>query len=489
MSIFRTKPIALIVAGSESAGGLKRVLGPANLVSLGIGAIIGTGIFVLTGQAAAMHAGPAIVISMVIAGLVSALAGLCYAELASTVPIAGSAYTYAYASLGEFIAWIIGWDLVLEYALGAATVAVGWSAYFLSLLHDLGVPFPAILSAPPGTQVAAADGTMVTAVFNLPAVIIAGLVTVLLVRGVRESATFNGIVVIVKLAVVLLVIAAGASFIDAGRFTPLVPANTGVFGEFGWSGVMRGAAVIFFAYIGFDAVSTAAQEAKNPGRDMPIGILGSLAICTVLYIAVAAVMVGLVPYAELGGAAPMAVTVDYARRAAEGTALEGLLNVMPYLVKLGILAGLTSTIVVQVMAQPRIFMAMAQDGLLPAWMGKVHTTFGTPHLTTVMTGGIVALAGGLTPIDTLGQMVSIGTLFAFVIVSLGVLVLRRTQPDVPRPFRAPWSPVVPALSALVSLVLMLSLPLETWARLVVWMVIGVAIYFAYSVRRSRLANS
>ncbi|MDQ3169237.1 MAG: amino acid permease [Acidobacteriota bacterium] len=487
MSIFRTKPIAQIVAGTDHAGGLKRVLGPANLVSLGIGAIIGTGIFVLTGHAAAAHAGPAIVISMIVAGVVSALAGLCYAELASTVPIAGSAYTYAYASLGEFIAWIIGWDLVLEYALGAATVAVGWSAYFLSLLHDMGIPFPAMFSAAPGTLVPAADGTMVTAIFNLPAVVIAALVTMLLVRGMRESASFNGVVVIVKLAVVLLVIAAGASFVDASRFTPLVPANTGVFGEFGWSGVMRGAAVIFFAYIGFDAVSTAAQEAKNPGRDMPIGILGSLAICTVLYIAVAIVMVGIVPYAELSGAAPMAVTIDYARRAAEGTALEGLLSVMPLLVKLGILAGLTSTIVVQMMAQPRIFMAMSHDGLLPTWMGRVHPTFGTPHLTTIMTGVIVALAGGLTPIATLGQMVSIGTLFAFVVVSIGVLVLRRTQPNLKRPFRAPWSPVVPALSALVSLALMLSLPGETWWRLMIWMAIGVAIYFAYSMKRSKLA--
>jgi len=488
MSILRRKPIASIVAGAEAAGGLKRVLGPANLVSIGIGAIIGTGIFVLTGQAAAMHAGPAIVISMVIAGLVSALAGLCYAELASTVPIAGSAYTYAYASLGEFVAWIIGWDLVLEYALGAATVAVGWSAYFLSLLHDVGVPFPAVLSAAPGTLIAAPGGGTVTAVFNLPAVIIAGLVTMLLVRGVRESASFNGVVVVIKLAVVLLVIGAGASFVDPARFTPFVPPNTGVFGEFGWSGVMRGAAVIFFAYIGFDAVSTAAQEARNPARDMPIGILGSLAICTVLYIAVAAVMVGLVPYAELGGAAPMAVTVDYARRAAEGTALAGLLGVMPLIVKIGILAGLTSTIVVQVMAQPRIFMAMAQDGLLPRWMGRVHPVFGTPHLTTIMTGVMVALAGGLTPIATLGHMVSIGTLFAFVIVSIGVLVLRRTHPTLPRPFRAPWSPVVPALSALVSLALMASLPVETWYRLVVWMVIGAAIYFTYSMRRSRLAG-
>jgi APA family basic amino acid/polyamine antiporter len=488
MSLFRTKSIESL-AGTDHAGGLKRVLGPANLVSLGIGAIIGTGIFVLTGQAAAMHAGPAIVISMVLAAAVSALAGLCYAEFASTVPIAGSAYTYSYATLGEFVAWIIGWDLVLEYALGAATVAVGWSGYFVRVLADVGIHFPAVVSAAPGTVLQGADGTTVTAIFNLPAVIIAILVTTLLVRGVQESARVNGVMVVVKVAVVLLVIAAGISFVDTARFTPLVPPNTGNFGEFGWSGVMRGAAVIFFAYIGFDAVSTAAQEAKNPRRDMPIGILGSLVICTVLYIAVAIVMVGLVPYAELGGPAPIAVTIDYARAAANGSALEGLLRLMPLLVKIGILAGLTSTMVVQMMAQPRIFMAMSNDGLLPAWMGRVHPRFGTPHLTTVATGVVVSLAAGLTPIAVLGHMVSIGTLFAFVVVSAGVLVLRRTHPDLPRPFTVPWSPVVPILSAVVSLLLMLSLPGETWVRLFVWMAIGVTIYFGYGQRRSHVGQA
>ena len=484
MSLFRTKPIESLVDANQD-GGLRRVLGPGNLVALGIGAIIGTGIFVLTGQAAAAHAGPAIVIAMVLAGVVSALAGLCYAELASTVPVAGSAYTYAYATLGEFIAWIIGWDLVLEYALGAATVAVGWSGYLVRVLADLGIAFPAAISAAPGTVMATAGGQTMTAVFNLPAVLIALVVTALLVRGVRESAAVNGVMVVIKVAVVLLVIAAGVSFVDTSRFTPLVPPNSGHFGEFGWSGVMRGAAVIFFAYIGFDAVSTAAQEARNPQRDMPIGILGSLAICSVLYVAVAAVMIGLVPYAELGGPAPMAVTVDHARQAARGSSLEGLFSVMPFLVKIAILAGLTSTMVVQMMAQPRIFMAMSRDGLLPLWMGRVHSRFGTPHLTTVATGVVVALAAGLTPIDVLGHMVSIGTLFAFVVVSAGVLVLRRTHPELPRPFRTPWSPVVPALSAIVSLALMLSLPGATWLRLFAWMGVGVVIYFAYGYRRSR----
>jgi len=487
MFLFRTKPIESL-AQADHEGGLKRVLGPANLVALGIGAIIGTGIFVLTGQAAAAHAGPGIVISMVLAGVVSALAGLCYAELASTVPIAGSAYTYSYATLGEFVAWIIGWDLVLEYALGAATVAVGWSGYFVRVLADFGIAFPAIISAAPGTAVITAGGATVTSVFNLPAVVIAMLVTALLVRGVRESATVNGVMVVVKVAVVLLVIAAGVWFVKADRFTPMIPPNTGTFGEFGWSGVMRGAAVIFFAYIGFDAVSTAAQEARQPQRDMPIGILGSLAICSVLYVAVAAVMIGLVPYAQLGGPAPMAVTIDYAREAARGSALEGLLGVMPVLVKIAILAGLTSTMVVQVMAQPRIFMAMSRDGLLPPWMSRVHPRFGTPHLTTIATGTVVALAAGLTPIDVLGHMVSIGTLFAFVVVSAGVVILRKTHPRLERPFKTPWSPVVPILSAAVSLALMLSLPGETWTRLFVWMAVGIAIYFTYGFKRSRLAG-
>ncbi len=485
MFLFRTKPVESLVQADQE-GGLKRVLGPASLVALGIGAIIGTGIFVLTGQAAAAHAGPGIVISMVLAGVVSALAGLCYAELASTVPIAGSAYTYSYATLGEFVAWIIGWDLVLEYALGAATVAVGWSGYFVRVLADFGITFPAIISAAPGTAVSTPAGT-VTAVFNLPAVVIAVLVTALLVRGVRESATVNGVMVVVKVAVVLLVIAAGISFVNADRFTPLIPPNSGRFGEFGWSGVMRGAAVIFFAYIGFDAVSTAAQEARQPQRDMPVGILGSLAICSVLYVAVAAVMIGLVPYAQLGGPAPMAVTIDYAREAARGSALEGLLGLMPVLVKIAILAGLTSTMVVQMMAQPRIFMAMSRDGLLPAWMGRVHPRFGTPHLTTMATGTVVALAGGLTPIDVLGHMVSIGTLFAFVVVSAGVVILRKTHPGLVRPFKTPWSPAVPILSAAASVALMLSLPAQTWTRLFVWMAIGVAIYFTYGFKRSRLA--
>jgi APA family basic amino acid/polyamine antiporter len=325
--------------------------------------------------------------------------------------------------------------------------------------------------------------------FNLPAVLIAAAVTWLLIRGVRESASVNTVMVFVKVAIILLVIGTGLLFIRADNYTPFIPPNTGAFGEFGWSGIFRGAAVIFFAYIGFDAVSTAAQEARDPQRDMPRGILGSLAICTVLYIAVSAVMVGLVPYLQLGGPAPMAVAVDYARTASEGTVWHGIMRAMAGLIKIGVLAGLSSTIVVQMLAQPRIFMAMSEDGLLPAWAGRIHPRFRTPHLTTALTGLVVALAAGFTPISVLGEMVSIGTLLAFVIVSLGILVLRRTQPDLPRPFRTPWVPVVPVASAVVATMLMLSLPGQTWLRLAVWMVIGVALYFAYGARRAAKQRS
>jgi basic amino acid/polyamine antiporter, APA family len=492
MSIHTTKSIEQIRAeqiGSESGTTLPRVLGSSQLVMLGVGAVIGTGIFVLTGQAAAANAGPAIVLSMVLAGLTSVLAALCYSEFAASVPVAGSAYTYAYATLGEFAAWIIGWDLILEYALGAATVAVGWSGNFVTLLGQLGLTFPAALSAAPGTVIQTAGGA-VTAVFNLPAVLITVAVTLLLVVGIRESANVNSVIVVIKVAVVLIVIGAGAFFIVPANWHPFVPENTGRFGEYGWSGVLRGAGVIFFAYIGFDAVSTSAQEARNPQRDMPIGILGSLAICTILYVLVSGVMVGLVPYKEmLNQAAPLVVAIEAAAGRAAGTPWQGPMEVVKILVTVGALAGLSSVMVVMMLAQPRIFLAMSKDGLLPRWAGRVHPRLRTPHVSTMVTGVVVAIAAGLTPIGTLGNLVSIGTLMAFVIVSLGIIVMRRTRPDLPRPFRMPLVPLLPILSAIVSLLLMMSLPWSTWERLILWMAIGVAFYFVYGYRHSRLRHA
>ena len=491
MSIFATKSIEQITLEQigQGEGGLKRVLGPGQLIMLGVGAIIGTGIFVLTGQAAAANAGPAIVISMVLAGLTSVLAALCYSEFAATVPVAGSAYTYAYATLGEFIAWVIGWDLILEYALGAATVAVGWSGNLVTLLHQLGWSMPAAISAAPGTLVQLANGGTATAVFNLPAVLITVAVTALLIVGVSESATVNAVIVVIKVAIVLVVIGAGALFIQPETWHPFIPANTGTFGEYGWSGILRGAGVIFFAYIGFDAVSTSAQEARDPQRDMPRGILGSLAVCTVLFVLVSAVMVGIVPYKQmLNQPAPLVVAIESAAGRAAGTPWGPLMNGLTVLLTVGALAALSSVMVVMMLAQPRIFLAMSKDGLLPKWAGIVHPRFKTPHISTIVTGIAVALAAGLTPIATLGTLVSIGTLMAFVIVSIGVIVLRRTRPDLPRPFRMPMVPVLPALSALVAFVLMLGLPRATWERLILWMAIGIVFYFVYGYRRSHLRS-
>jgi APA family basic amino acid/polyamine antiporter len=400
------------------------------------------------------------------------------------VPIAGSAYTYGYATLGEFVAWIIGWDLILEYALGAATVAVGWSGHLTSFLHDfVGVEIPAAFAAAPCTFLDV-PGCSPAAIINLPAVLITLAVTVLIVVGIKESANVNSAIVIVKVAVVMIVILGGAAFVNTANWHPLVPPNTGTFGQYGWSGVLRGAGVIFFAYIGFDAVSVAAQEAKNPQKDMPKGILGSLVVCTILYILVSGVMVGLVPYKEmLGQAAPMVIAIRAAEVASGGSAL---LHTMTMLVEVGAIAGLSSVMVVMMMAQPRIFYSMANDGLLPPFAKKIHPRFRTPHITSMITGAVVAVASGFTPIGALGELVSIGTLLAFVIVSVGVLFLRYRRPDLERPFRTPWVPFVPILSALVSLGLMLGLPGETWLRLVIWMAIGLVIYFSYGHRHSEL---
>jgi APA family basic amino acid/polyamine antiporter len=473
VSLFATKSLAELHVESER-GVLRRSLGPWNLTALGIGSIIGTGIFVFTGVAASQHAGPALVISMLIAATACAFAGLCYAELASMIPVSGSAYTYAYATFGELIAWIIGWDLILEYALSGATVAIGWSGYFVSFLRTVGIDFPAALATSPGTVTM--DGTV--GIFNLPAAIIILLVSGLLTLGIRESANTNTVLVIIKSMVLVLFVVAGISFINRDNLTPLIPPNTGEFGSFGWTGVLRGAAIMFFAYIGFDAVSTAAQEAKKPQRDLPVGILASLAICTVLYIAVAVVLMGIVPYSQLSVPDPLAVGID----------ATGLTWLSP-VVKTAALFGLFSTMLVQLLGQSRIFFSMSRDGLLPKMFSRVHPRFRTPHLSTMITGSVMAVAAGLLPLTTLGELVSMGTLLAFVLVCIGIIILRRTGPDLPRPFRTPLVPLVPILGALACLVQMLALPLATWLRLVIWLALGLVFYFVYGARYSTLRRS
>jgi APA family basic amino acid/polyamine antiporter len=470
MGVLTRKSLDQLRADAES-GTLHRALGPLHLTALGVGAIVGAGIFVITGQAAAQYSGPAIVLSFVLSGLACALAGLCYAEFASMIPVAGSAYTYAYATLGELPAWIIGWDLVLEYSLGSAAVAVGWSGYVVSFLRDLGIQLPPQYTLAPGDSVTLADGSVVYGIINVPAMLVVLAAAALLTFGIQESARVNAVVVVLKVAVVLVFIVAGAAWVRADNWRPFIPENTGEFGHFGWSGILRGAGVAFFAYIGFDAVSTAAQEARNPQRDMPIGILASLAVCTVLYILVALVLTGVVHYSQLNVADPIAVGID----------ATGLGWLRP-LVKLGAIAGLSSVILVLLLGQPRIFYSMSHDGLLPAVFSRVHPRLQTPVLTTVLTGVLVALAAGLLPIGVLSTLVSIGTLFAFIIVCLGVLVLRYTRPEVSRPFRTPWVPFVPVLGALVCLAQMMGLPWPTWERLLIWLGLGLIIYFAYGQR-------
>jgi basic amino acid/polyamine antiporter, APA family len=472
MSLFTTKSFDTLRADAES-NTLRRALGPLNLTTLGIGSIIGTGIFVLTGTAASQNAGPALIISMIIAAIGCAFAGLCYAEFAAMIPVAGSAYTYAYATMGELLAWIIGWDLILEYALSTATVAVGWSGYFLSLLADARLHLPPALSAAPGETVAIAGGAAVHGMFNLPATVIVLVVAGLLMIGIRQSANTNTVLVIIKAIVLVIFVVAGAAYVNRANLTPFVPPNIGSFGHFGWSGVLRGAGVMFFAYIGFDAVSTAAQEAKNPQRDMPIGILASLGICTLLYIAVAIVLLGIVPYSRLNVADPLAVGID----------ATGLTWFSP-VIKVSALFGLFSTMLVTLLGQTRIFFSMSRDGLLPGIFQRVHPTFRTPHFSTALTGSIVAVAAGVLPIGVLSVLVSMGTLLAFVLVCFGILILRRTSPDIPRPFRTPWLPWVPLLGVGFCLVQMIALPKQTWVRLVVWLAIGLVVYFAYGRRRA-----
>ncbi|WP_448614205.1 amino acid permease [Modestobacter sp. URMC 112] len=460
---------------------LKKNLSGLDLTVFGVGVIIGTGIFVLTGVVAKTAAGPAVAISFVIAGVVCGLAAICYAEFASTVPVAGSAYTFSYATLGEFVAWIIGWDLVLELALGAATVAVGWSGYLNQLLGDLGIPLPTSIAGE-------------TARFNIPAILIVAVMTAVLMFGIKLSSRVTSVIVAIKVAIVLLVIAVGLFFVKAQNYTPFVPpaqpTPTGsgltapliqtLFGfapsTFGVGGILAGAAIVFFAFIGFDIVATAAEETKNPSRDLPRGIIGSLVICTVLYVAVSLVVVGMQPYTELSEAAPLAD----AFRSVGLPFLSGAISV-------GALAGLTSVVMILMLGQSRVLFAMSRDHLLPPKLGTVHPTYGTPYKITIITGIFVAVLAGLVPLSTLAELVNIGTLFAFVLVSIAVIVLRRTRPELPRAFRVPLVPLLPVLSALASIYLMLNLPVETWLRFIAWMLLGVVLYFVYGRRRSRFS--
>ena len=500
--LFATKPLGLLTreANEEGEHTLKRSLGPLNLITLGIGAVIGAGIFVLTGQAAANHAGPAIALSFVVAGITCAFAGLCYAEFASVIPIAGSAYTYGYATLGEFVAWIIGWDLVLEYAFGAATVASGWSGYFVSLMQQLHIHIPPQLTTTPGnvlvqlptgkwlplTSLPASMNTAglphVTGAFNLIAFLVILVVTTVLVIGIKESANLNSAIVVVKLGIVGIFLFLGIGFLlhhpDFTRlhWHPFIPPVDGK-GDFGVHGIITGAASVFFAYIGFDAVSTAAQEAKNPQRDMPIGLLGSLVICTILYIAVSLTLTGLVDYHQLNVADPVALGIDVT-----GVSWGSLL------VKVGAVFGLFTVMLVMLLGQSRVFFSMSRDGLIWPWASAIHPKFRTPWISTIVVGLIVAFLPAVLPIDRLSQLVNIGTLLAFTIVCAGVWILRRRQPDLHRPFKTPLVPLVPILGMLSAIYLMISLPLLTWIVLLVWLVIGLAIYFGYSVKHSKVQN-
>ncbi len=476
MKLFAKKPInQLISSADEGEHKLKRTLGPVSLVTLGIGAIIGAGLFSLTGIAAAQNAGPAVVLSFMVAAVGCAFAGMCYSELASMIPVAGSAYTYSYATLGEFVAWIIGWDLVLEYAVASAVVAVAWSGYVLQILQYFGINFPAQFAACPYDSITLANGTVTHGIINIPAILIIVGVSILLMLGIKESSWVNSIIVVLKLAVVFTFIAFGYHFIKPENYVPFIPPNTGTFGEFGWSGVMRAAGVIFFAYIGFDTVSTAAQESRNPQRDIPIGILGSLVICTAIYLAFSAVLTGMVNYKLLGNATAVATAVD----------------VTPYpwlkiLIKLGIVCGFTSVILVLLLGQSRVFYSMSRDGLIPKVFSDIHPKWKTPWRSNIIFMFFISFFAGFFPISKLGHMTSIGTLLAFVIVCVGVIVLRYTSPELPRPFRTPWVPVFPILGIIVCLGMMVALPKETWERLVIWLGIGMVIYFSYSRFHSKL---
>lgn len=481
MSLFVRKPLSLLQHEAQDNGSnsLKRVLGPTSLIALGVGTIVGAGLFSITGLVAANNAGPAIVLSFIIASICCCFAGLCYAEFASMIPIAGSAYTYSYATMGELVAWVIGWDLVLEYSVAATTVSISWSRYLLTFLHDVGIDLsPEFTSCP-------WDG----GIMNLPALLIVVAISLLLVRGTKESAIFNFIIVFLKIGVITTFIILGWKYINTDNYTPFLPENTGKMGEFGISGVLRGAAIIFFAYLGFDVVSTTAQETRNPKRNMPIGILGSLAVCLVLYLLFAHVMTGVTHYTSFQGKegiAPVAVAISHM-----GTpdALGVIQPAYPWLNKaiiLAILIGYCSVIMGTLMAQSRIFMSMSRDGMLPPFFSRLHNKYRTPAHNSLLLMVVVGLLAAFVPAEVAGEMCSIGTLFAFILVCAGIIIMRKSLPDAPRAFRVPWVPVVPALGIISCFIVALSLPADTWIRLVLWMLIGLDIYHAYGMRRSHL---
>lgn len=465
-------------AADTGAGSLKRSLNSVNMIALGIGVIIGAGLFSLTGIAAANHAGPAVTLSFIIAAVGCAFSALCYAEFASMVPVAGSAYTYAYATVGEFFAWIIGWDLVLEYSVGAATVSISWSQYLVRFLSKYNIQLPPQLISSPFESVKLADGSLVQGWINLPAVLIIIFITAIIIRGTKGSALYTGIVVALKIGVVIVFIALGWNYINADNYVPYIPPNTGVFGEFGVSGIFRGAGVVFFVFIGFDIIATMAQEAKNPQRTMPIGIIGSLIICTLLFGLFSFVMTGLAHYTEFkNSAAPVAIAIE-----------KTPYYWMSQIIIMAIIIGYTSVIMVDLLGQSRVFFSMSKDGLLPKLFSQVHPKFRTPYKGNILLCIFISLFAGLVPINVVGEMTSIGTLLAFVLVCIGIIVLRKREPNLPRPFKTPWVPVVPILGIITCLVMMFSLPQGTWIRLFVWLVIGLAVYFFYGKKNSKVRS-